>query len=102
MIELLEICGDFLRFTDLVSARTLHNIDELSESDLDKLFIEAYQSAANFVDMHLRFSEKGVELYRLCVDPIEGKEKLASLESKLKIEKVVIPFIGSAAFDIKI
>ncbi len=98
LIELMETCGELLRFTDLVGAKALQDIDEIPDTEIDKLFLEAYQSPNNFVSLYLRFAEKGIELYSLCPGRNVEREKLESLESKLNIERVIIPFVSGISF----
>ena len=98
LIEVIESCGELLRFTDLVGARALHDLNEIPDKEIDKLFLEAFQSPNNFVSLYLRFEEKGIELYSLCPGKNVGREKLESLESKLNIERVIIPFVSEISF----
>ena len=96
--DFFEIGNELFRFVEAIRERAQFSLDDITDSEIDKLFLEAYKDKERFSALCLDFSRATIELLK---PPTEvgafPEEELDELEKRFKFDECTLPYINRQA-----
>ena len=95
--DFFEIGNELFRFVEAIRERA-RSLNDITDGELDKLFLEAYKDKEKFTALCLDFSRATIELLK---PPTEAgafpEEEFNNLERRLKFDEFTLPYINRQA-----
>ena len=96
--DFFEIGNELFRFVEAIRQRAQSSLDDITDSEIDKLFLEAYKDKERFSALCLDFSRATIELLK---PPTKvgafPEEELDELEKRFKFDECTLPYINRQA-----